>query len=98
MILVRGSIRKDDITIMEKKNNVVTEKVVTPLFGVVANCNSLCIRTSPSLTSDIAGILGKGTTVEISREESTEDFYRIVTEFGGVGYCMKKYIALNEVK
>ena len=79
---------------------VVEEVVVAPepkeVVGVVKECAKLNVRTHPSMLASIITEIKVGTKVVIDETESTEDFYRVCTEAGVEGFCMKKFIAVEQ--
>ena len=66
--------------------------------GIVANCEKLNLRRSPLKDSDGANIITEllsGVAVVIDEDESTPDFYKVTTETGLEGYCMRRFIELS---
>ena len=61
-------------------------------FGKVNNCEKLNIRKLPSRDAEIVSELVEGSKVMIDEKESTALFYKICTEHGIEGYCMKNFI------
>ena len=61
-------------------------------FGKVNNCKKLNIRKLPSRDAEIVSELIEGSEVMIDEKESTALFYKICTEHGIEGYCMKDFI------
>ena len=61
-------------------------------FGKVSNCKKLNIRKLPSRDAEIVSELIEGSEVMIDEKESTTLFYKICTEHGIEGYCMKDFI------
>ena len=61
-------------------------------FGKVNNCKKLNIRKLPSRDAEIVSELIEGSEVMIDKKESTALFYKICTEHGIEGYCMKNFI------
>ena len=59
-------------------------------LGVV-NCARLNVRVSPSLTALVVCILDNGSKVSII-DDSDPDFYKVYTETGAYGFCMKQFI------
>ena len=68
---------------------------VETVTGVVSGCERLNLRKEASKDSDILSVLNKGTELVVSSEESTDEFYKVVTEAGVEGYCMKKFITIK---
>ena len=61
-------------------------------FGKVSNCKKLNVRKLPSRDSEIISELVEGSEIMIDDNESTALFYKICTEHGIEGYCMKNFI------
>ena len=61
-------------------------------FGKVSNCKKLNVRKLPSRDAEIVSELIEGSEVMIDEKESTALFYKICTEHGIEGYCMKDFI------
>ena len=61
-------------------------------FGKVSNCKKLNIRKLPSRDAEIVSELIEGSEVMIDENESTALFYKICTEHGIEGFCMKQFI------
>lgn len=72
--------------------NVVEVKTTT---GVILGCVKLNLREEANINSKVLAILNENTELVISLEESTEDFYKVVTATGVEGYCMKKFITIK---
>lgn len=66
-------------------------------IGKVVDCAKLNVRAEPSLFADLATErpLERNTEVMVYPDESTEDFYKICTESGVEGYCLKKFIVIQ---
>ena len=60
------------------------------VIGVVVNCERLNIRAEAKADAKILGTFFKGQEIELYLDTSTDDFYDV-----NVGYCMKKYIKIN---
>lgn len=66
--------------------------------GVVSNCQKLNLRRSPLKDSDGANIITEllpGIAVVIDEDESTPNFYKVITEDGLEGYCMRQFIEVK---
>ena len=61
-------------------------------FGKITGCKKLNIRKLPSRDSEIISELVEGSEIMIDDNESTALFYKICTEHGIEGYCMKNFI------
>lgn len=62
--------------------------------GKVVNCDMLNVREKPNRTAKILETINKGTSVDVFETESTNDWYKVSTAEGFVGYCMKEYIKI----
>lgn len=74
------------------------ESVKTMMSGIVANCEKLNLRKSPLKDSDGANVITTllaGATVVVNESDSTPNFYKVTTENGLEGYCMKQFIKLT---
>lgn len=72
------------------------KEVSAPVIGVVAGCKKLNVRCEGKAGADVVCEIAEATEVVIDEKESTEDFYKICTEAGAEGFCMKKYITLKK--
>lgn len=80
----------------EKSPKTETAEEKKPTVGIVTDCTSLYVRKEPSREADHAAIIKAMDCVEVLEEGSTEDFYKVKTQDGAEGYCMKKFIALRK--
>lgn len=67
-----------------------------PNVGVVVNCRKLNVRTEPDKNSEAICTIDAGAEVIIDEAESTEEFYKVYTETGVEGFCMREYIEQAE--
>jgi hypothetical protein len=88
--VVEPEVVEEVVEVVEVKEESVTEP--DEVIGVVTDCVKLNVRKEPSKDSDVACELLLGTEVMIDIFESTDDFYKVITEAGVEGYCMKKFI------
>ena len=91
----------------EKKKEEVVEETVNeevaveesiikePTIGFVDGCDKLNVRVESNKDSAVAVILDKSTEVTIDLDNSTDDFYKVMTSEGVEGYCMKKFITIK---
>lgn len=83
---------------VEELTEETVEEVVTESpskVGVVSGCEKLRVRKSPSLTASVICTIKESTVVIIDESKSTVEFYKICTEAGVEGYCMKKFITVK---
>ena len=64
----------------------------TTIKGVISGCSKLNIREKPYATAPVVIVIDGDSSVEVAPSESTAEFYKVYTEFGAVGYCMKKFV------
>lgn len=81
-------------------DDVVTTPEVTPeepemIFGAVTDCAKLNVRKAPNANAPIICTIPRNTEVEVFFEESTDEFYKVLTASGIEGFCMAKYIAIE---
>lgn len=85
-------------TVEEAIEEVAVEATIeeaAPVIGVVTDCFKLNVRVEPSIDTDIACVLTLGAEVKVDLEASTSDFYKVTTEAGVEGYCIKTKININ---
>lgn len=87
-----------------KPNNQVEEPQITEeevskpkkqMIGVVIDCSSLNIRAKSNINSEIIATVKAGTELLINEDESVNEWYKVCTEAGIEGFCMKKYISVR---
>ena len=87
---------------VENQVNFETEPTITDQtefkvesydIGVVTGCAKLRVRSEPRFGINVVCEIEKGTRVMIDRSKSTLDYYKIYTESGVEGFCVKDYIA-----
>lgn len=65
--------------------------------GIVDNCVKLNLRSEPKLDARNENVITEllaGSVVVIDEEKSTDSFYKVTTETGREGYCMKSFIGI----
>ena len=78
--------------LLETEDAVEEETVV----GVVIGCEKLNIRKGPAINSDVLCTVPVNAVLVIDVNESTNEWYSVITESGCNGYCMKKYVKVSE--
>ena len=78
--------------LLETEDAVEEETVV----GVVIGCEKLNIRKEPAINSDVLCTVPVNAVLVIDVNESTNEWYSVITESGCNGYCMKKYVKVSE--
>lgn len=90
-------IKTPTVEAVEEAVTETVEEVATPAEpkqGVVTDCVKLNVRKEARPNAEVVCIIDASTTLMISEEESTEEFYKVYTAAGLEGYCMKKFIAI----
>lgn len=80
----------DDNNNNNNNNNNNKEHIVCE----VANCYQLKIRSAPSENAEVFGIIKSGSELHIL-EDSDPTFYKVVTEYGLIGFVMKEFVKLK---
>lgn len=79
-----------------KAAEVVPEPEEAPtVIGTVVDCVRLRVRESASSNAEVICEIPKDSEVMVDENESTEEFYKVCTESGAEGFCMKKFISLK---
>ena len=100
---------KPDNHANENKEEVVTEPVVVeevveetkvieplpPKTGHVTECIKLNVRKEPSSNAEIIGTVNRGDSLIID-PSPFGDFYKVITPYGVEGYCMNKFVYIND--
>ena len=79
----------------ESVTTVATTAPVEPVDGTVSGCLRLNVRKEPSLTGEVICEVSVGTTLMIDSDKSTEEWFKVYTETGVEGYCMKKFVTIK---
>ncbi|QJU22494.1 SH3 domain-containing protein [Enterocloster bolteae] len=75
---------------MESKEMTATRK--EPVIGLVSNCANLRVRKEPDDKAEVLGTISVNTEVMIDEAESIGEFYKVYTDSGLEGFCMKQFI------
>ncbi len=79
--------------IFSEENLDVNENTV--VVGFVSGWGKLNVREKPSVKSKVVCVIDVETEVIIDEQESTGEFYKVCTATGVEGFCMKKFIAVE---
>lgn len=74
--------------------STIPETEVPKNLGKVVDCVKLNVREEPSTKASVVFEITAGSMVFIDETCSTDEFYKICTEHGVEGYCMKKFIEI----
>lgn len=72
------------------------ESATLCMRGIVSGCSKLNIRKKPNIKSDPIAVVNAKTNLEVHVHDSTKDWYKVTTLDGGDGFCMKKYITIEQ--
>lgn len=68
---------------------------VEDIKGCVDGCENLRVREEPSKEANVLSIIKKAEIVTVDIDNSKRDFYKVKTQNGVEGYCMKKFIKIK---
>ena len=66
------------------------------IVGYVSGCLKLNIREEGYLGANVVCIVPEKTALLIEVSESNDEWYKVYTETGMEGFCMKQYVTLSE--
>lgn len=72
-----------------------SEPTIEPVirkFGRIHGCKKLNVRRLPNRDAEVLIEVVEGARLMIDEKESTAVFYKVCTECGIEGYCMKQYV------
>ena len=76
----------------EPNTDAAANDETSELIGYVTDCVKLNVREAASKDSNVLCEIILNSKVIVDEENSTDDFYKVTTETGVEGYCMKQYI------
>lgn len=76
-------------------DEIVEETESPSLIGVVSGCAKLNIRKESNIISEPVCIVPEKSVLLIDQDLSTDEWYKVYTETGMEGFCMKKYVTVN---
>lgn len=83
---------------IEVDDSVSADEIVDTtesLIGVVSGCAKLNIRKEPVITAEPVCVVPEKSVLLIDSDLSTDEWYKVYTEAGMEGFCMKKYVTVN---
>ena len=83
---------QQNISDPESDIDVAANDKTSELIGYVTDCVKLNVREAASKDSSVLCEIILNSKVIVDEENSTDDFYKVTTETGVEGYCMKQYI------
>ena len=88
---VTEEVIETEVIVPSIENNVENNEVI----GKISGFEKLYVRKEASKDSEPAGIITSETVLTIDEENSTEDFYKVTTNEGLEGYCVKKFVKID---
>lgn len=74
---------------------VVEQEEEKSVIGIVSDCKKLRVRADATTESAVICEIEESSIVVINMEESTDEFYKVHTEAGAEGYCMRKFVTIT---
>lgn len=71
------------------------DAAVETIIGIVSDCTKLNIRKLPSPDADKVTVVEAGMPLMVNLDNSTGKYYKVYTESGLEGYCLKDYVAVR---
>lgn len=88
---------EEEIVVEDLTEEPTTESVEpSTVLGVVTECVKLRVRSTPEIADNVLTEIVLASEVLVDLKESTDEFYKISTEAGIEGYCMKQYINVGD--
>lgn len=78
--------------VIDEVVDVVVQNTLAAVDGTVCNCEKLNIRIEPNKESKVLTVVSKADKLVIFIDESTEGWYKVQTEDGVEGFCMREYV------
>lgn len=82
--------------VVETVEEPIEETPATSVTGIVTNCLKLNIRENPNTDSKVVCEVSMLDELVIDEEASTDEWFKVYTEMGVEGFCMKKYVAVKQ--
>ena len=80
----------------EEVTKEVTKEADSTVVGYVSGCLKLNIREEGYLGANVVCVVPEKTALLIEVAESNDKWYKVYTETGMEGFCMKQYVTLSE--
>nr|DAH99594.1 MAG TPA: putative dipeptidyl-peptidase VI [Caudoviricetes sp.] len=80
----------------EEVEKEVTEEADSTVVGYVSGCLKLNIREEGYPGANVVCVVPEKTALLIEVAESNDEWYKVYTEAGMEGFCMKQYVTLSE--
>lgn len=73
----------------------VEEEDIT-VVGTVTGCQKLNVRAKADIKAEVVCQIPEKAVLLIDTDESTDEWYKVYTEAGMEGFCMKKYVTVSK--
>ena len=80
----------------EEVTKEVTKEADSTVVGYVSGCLKLNIREEGYPGANVVCVVPEKTALLIEVSESNDEWYKVYTETGMEGFCMKQYVTLSE--
>ena len=80
----------------EEVTKETTKEADNTVVGYVSGCLKLNIREEGYLGANVVCVVPEKTALLIEVAESNDEWYKVYTETGMEGFCMKQYVTLSE--
>ena len=90
---------EEEITEVNESEEVTkeaTKEADSTVVGYVSGCLKLNIREEGYLGANVVCVVPEKTALLIEVAESNDEWYKVYTETGMEGFCMKQYVTLSE--
>ena len=90
---------EEEITEVNESEEVTkeaTKEADSTVVGYVSGCLKLNIREEGYPGANIVCVVPEKTALLIEVAESNDEWYKVYTETGMEGFCMKQYVTLSE--
>lgn len=82
--------------VTEEVTKEATKEADSTVVGYVSGCLKLNIREEGYLGANVVCVVPEKTALLIEVAESNGEWYKVYTETGMEGFCMKQYVTLSE--
>ena len=90
-------VEPEEVEVEEEPEEVVEEEPIDEsLVGTVAGCVKLNIRKEPNVKGEVVCTVPEKSALLIDPALSTDEWYKVYTETGMEGFCMKKFVEVNQ--
>ena len=72
------------------------EEEDTTVVGTVTGCQKLNVRAKADIKAEVVCQVSEKAVLLIDTDESTDEWYKVYTEAGMEGFCMKKYVTVSK--